>query len=68
MYENLKLEMFKSGITQKEIADFLGIHENSMSNKLAKGPFSIEEAFAIKNRFFPALDIAYLFKNTLKAS
>ena len=61
MYENLKIEMVKKGITNAQLASLLGIHANSVANKIAHGPFSIEDAFLIKNILFPDLDIAYLF-------
>ena len=62
MYENLKIEMIKKGITSSQLAELLGIHANSVTNKIAHGPFSIEEAFLIKNNLFPNLEIAYLFE------
>ena len=62
MYENLKIEMVKKGITSSQLAKLLGIHVNTVTNKIAHGPFSIEEAFLIKSTLFPDLDIAYLFK------
>ena len=62
MYENLKIEMLKKGVTNAQLANLLGIHINSVTNKLDHGPFSIEDAFLIKDNLFPDLDIAYLFK------
>ena len=62
MYENLKIEMVKKGITNTQLATLLGVHVNSIANKISHGPFSIEDAFLIKNNFFPDLDIAYLFE------
>lgn len=62
MYENLKIEMVKKGITSSQLAELLGVHVNTVTNKIAHGPFSIEEAFLIKNNLFPDLEIAYLFE------
>lgn len=62
MYENLKIEMVKKGITNTQLAILLGVHVNSIANKILHGPFSIEEAFLIKNNYFPDLDITYLFE------
>ena len=67
MYKNLMAEIARKGITQKEIAGFLGIHENSMSNKLHGGTFTIEEAFKIKARFFPNAELQYLFAEEVEA-
>lgn len=62
MYGNLKYEIIKNGVTQREIAEFLGIHENSIGNKISgDSSFSVEEAFRIKERFFPSLELRYLF-------
>ena len=58
MYTNLKVELIKKSLTQKEIADYIGIH------KISNGSFSVEEAFKIKERFFPECDLEYLFKRT----
>lgn len=63
MYKNLQSKMAREGVTQRSIADYLGIHENSVGNKvLGKSPFTIEEAFKIKEKFFPDSDLLYLFK------
>ncbi len=65
MYANLKLELTKNGITQKSVAEFLGIHENSVSNKLSgDSSFTVEEAFSIKEHFSPSCDLQYLFRKT----
>ena len=62
MYSNLKAEMARCGISQKEMADFLHIHENSMCNKInGSSPISIEEAFKIRNKYFPNIELQYLF-------
>ena len=69
MYENLKFEIMRSGITQKEIAEFLGIHENSIGNKISgESSFSIEEAFKIREKFFSNFDLQYLFKKANKSA
>lgn len=66
MYENLKTEMVKKGITQRALANILKIHENTVANKLTgESNFSIEEAFIIKEYLFPQCDLTYLFKKTI---
>lgn len=48
MYANLKGELAKRGIRQNEIAHLLGVHENSINNKInGKSRFTIDEAFKI---------------------
>ncbi len=61
--DNLRLEMLKNRITIEDLANFLGIHRNSVSNKLnGNSSFSIEESMAIQERYFPDKDLKYLFK------
>jgi len=63
MYKNLKAEMTRAEITQRELAKALGIHENSARNKLiGMSAFTVEEAFIIKNRFFKNIELDYLFR------
>lgn len=58
----LRGEMVKEGITIEEISKFLGIHRNSVANKLnGDSAFTIDEAFKIHDRYFPKLSLAYLF-------
>ncbi len=61
MYENLEAEIARAGITKREIAVFLEIHENTLAYKMARGSFTIEEAFKIKHKFFPNCELEYLF-------
>lgn len=64
-YLNLKGEMAKKNITIENVAKFLHMHRNTIAKKI-NGPssFSIEEAFAIKNEFFPDCDMKNLFEST----
>lgn len=60
---NLKGEMAKRGITIEELSKELGIHRNSVSNKLnGDSSFTVEEAFKIQDKYFPDLELKYLFK------
>lgn len=64
-YSNLKAEMGRCDITAQSISELLGIHRNSVANKLnGQSSFSIEEAIRIKNTFFPEFEYGYLFRNT----
>ena len=61
-YLNLKGELAKKDITMEELSKLLNIHRNSVANKLnGNSSFSIEEAFAIHEKYFPALSMNYLF-------
>ena len=61
-YMNLKGEMAKKNITNESIANLLGIHRNSVYNKInGESQFSIDEALAIRNAFFPNYDVDTLF-------
>ena len=63
MYLNLKLEMERTSISIEQIADELGIHRNSASNKLnGTTPFTVEEAIRLRDRFFAYADFQYLFR------
>ena len=62
MYKNLIAEMAKGAITKRAMAKILGVHENTLKNKIAgKTKFDIEESFTIKNTYFPDKDFSYLF-------
>lgn len=61
-YRNLKGELAKNGITNIQIAQLLGVHINTVTNKLeGSSSFSIEEAFKIKASLLPYCDLSYLF-------
>lgn len=62
-YGNLKAEMGRKNITIEAIAKEIGVHRNSVSNKVnGSSSFSIEEAMKIRNKFFPDLEYKYLFQ------
>lgn len=61
-YRNLKGELAKNGISNTRVAEVLGLHINTITNKIeGSSSFSIEEAFKIKSRLLPGYDLAYLF-------
>lgn len=66
-YITLVGEMAKKNITNEAVASLLGIHRNSVYNKL-KGitSFSVEEAIVIRDNFFPDSDINTLFETEEK--
>lgn len=62
-YSNLRAEMGRCNITSESLSRLLGIHRNSVYNKLnGQSSFSIEEAIQIKNTFFPEYEYSYLFR------
>lgn len=59
---NLKGEMAKKNITIEEISKMLGIHRNSVANKInGDSSFTVDEAFKIQHTYFPKLSMDYLF-------
>lgn len=64
---NLRLEMVKDKITIEDLSNLLGIHRNSVANKLnGNSSFSIEESMKIQESFFPNKDLKYLFRREEK--
>lgn len=62
-YLNLIGEMAKRKVKNESIAQELGIHRNSVYNKLnGESSFSVNEAIQIRDTFFPGYDIKYLFQ------
>ena len=60
---NLKIEMMKKNISLEEIASCLGIHRNSVANKIkGESSFTIEESIKIQENFFPNHELRYLFQ------
>ena len=58
----LKIEMAIKGITIEDIANALNIHRNTAAQKVnGVSKFNIEEAFCIKEKFFPDKDLKVLF-------
>lgn len=67
MYKNLIAAMAVEKITQEMMATLLGVHRNTIANRLnGEGNFSINEAFKIKSQFFPNYEIEKLFAKEKK--
>lgn len=61
-YINFKAEMARNNVTIEDIAEFLGVHRNTIAGKVnGNQRFYADEAFKIQKRFFPNLAIEYLF-------
>ena len=61
----LKIEMAIKGITIEDIAHALKIHRNTAAQKVnGLSKFNIEEAFCIKEKFFPDKELKVLFSKS----
>lgn len=59
---NLRGEMAKRKVSIEDLASLLGVHRNSVANKLnGDSAFSVEQSFAIQETYFPDLTLKYLF-------
>lgn len=62
MYGNLIGEMAKRRLESSALAELLKLHRNSIYNKLyGRSDFTVSEAFSIHDRFFPDVDMRFLF-------
>jgi hypothetical protein len=61
---NLKKEMAGADVSVEAVAALLGIHRNTVSNKIdGASKITFEEALKIRKKFFPKLGLEYLFKD-----
>ena len=63
-YPNLVAEMSRTGIEIQDLGQATGKSKSSMYDYLrgvGNGGFTIDEAFAIQEAYFPGMTIAYLF-------
>lgn len=68
-YVNLRVEMARENIGVADIAQAIGKNRGTASRKLSrKSPILLAEAFAIRDKFFPNMDVAYLFKEALNGN
>lgn len=69
MYTNLKNILYQKSISIKQYADFLGVNEKTIQNKL-KGntDFTYSEFIKTCNILLPEYKADFLFKNSLKVS
>lgn len=59
----LEAEAAKRGILKRSIAECIGVYPRSLSCKLTgKSGFTLDEAIAIQERFFPDMDFKELYK------
>lgn len=69
MLTNLIGELAKKRITNQELAELLGIHRNSVANKLyGDTAITLKEAFTIYDTYFSEMDFRWLFEQAAKES
>lgn len=62
MTQNLEMEMTRKKITKKELATVIGMPTRTLYEKMSgRSKFTMEEAFIIRDTFFPDLTLDYLF-------
>ena len=67
VYTNLKAEMARFGVSNRDIHLAIGKSERSVRDKLSGGfGFSFDEALLIRDRFFTGLSLEYLFRRDEK--
>lgn len=67
MYNNLKAEMARHGITSADISKSICVDPSTFSRKIKREDgFKLIEAQKIRDIFFPELPIDYLFKYELQ--
>lgn len=65
--QNLLAEMRRYGIRNKDLSQVLALTDRTISNKLSgETEFTIKEALAIRDAFFPGLKISYLFAGSIE--
>lgn len=68
MYQNLKAEMARRNLTKRDIAQRLNKKERVIRNRFnGRTPFTLPEAFAIRDAFFPGASLDYLFQRDAAA-
>ena len=63
MYKNLEAEMVRENVSRKDLAILLNVRYATIIDKLkGRYSFTLDEAFKIKNEYFPHLTFEYLFE------
>lgn len=64
MYRNLLAEMARKSLSKRDIAKTLNREGRTVRNRFSgKAPFTIPEAFAIRDALFPGVSLEYLFED-----
>ena len=62
LHQNLKSRLEQKGVSMKAYAEFLGISEKSVQNKIrGRTSFTYPEARRTKSILFPEYELEYLF-------
>lgn len=62
MFRNLEAELARKGFIKGDLAKLLGVRYATVIDKTkGRSQFSIDEAFRIRDNFFPDLTLDYLF-------
>lgn len=65
MYHNLVHELKKKNITNKVVAELIGISEKTFYNKVSGATeFTLTEAMSINDNLLPEFKLGYLFTRT----
>lgn len=61
---NLKGELVRKGIKQKDAADYLGMTASNFNKKLSEAvPFTVDEIKKLRLQYFPHADLNYLLES-----
>ena len=65
-YPNLAAELSRTGVTRLQVAALLHKNKSTISSKMngRNGGFTLTQATAIRNEFFPEMSLDYLFSET----
>lgn len=65
-YPNLEAELARSGVARIQVAELLSRDKSTISTwmKGGRGGFSVKDAKAIRDSFFPDMSLDYLFSDT----
>lgn len=62
MFPNLRAEMVRHNVTAGDISKVTHKTDRSIRDKIAgRGDFSLTEVYAIRDAFFPGMELEYLF-------
>lgn len=60
-YLNIKAELARNGVSQKAVADYYKITQNTVSNKInGRTPFTLDEIVDWRDTFMPDASLEYL--------
>ncbi len=63
-FQILRGELKSIGVKQVEVADLLGMTNSNFNRKLAESvPFTRDEMFAIRDKYFPGVTVDHLFQS-----